>query len=237
MRVNGLLRSTHLWGLVAPGYPDTARQVAQEPVFRDLLRSHPFTGACLNAGCGEGLYVPFLESFAGISQIENIDLTDPGPLRMRYSDPRNRFTAGSLTELPFPSATFDCCLCSEVIEHIEDHERAIAELARVLKPGGLLLASVPQIPAPWDPAHVRQGYRFDKFKDMLERARFQVLARRDCFFVLTRAIMTYWRRPWVRFGAAGCPYVPGWLIRSLARLDGKIGGGKPWDLAVLARRV
>jgi SAM-dependent methyltransferase len=237
MGVKRLLQSTHLWGLVAPGYPDTARQVAQEPIFRDLLRSQPFTGVCLNAGCGDGMYVPFLESFVGINRIENIDLADPTALRARFADPRNRFTQGSLTELPFQSETFDCCMCSEVIEHIEDHERAIAELARVLKPNGLLLASVPQIPAPWDPAHVREGYTFEQFKEILERSHFRVLARRDCFFVLTRAIMSYWRRPWIRFGAMRCPYVPEWLIRSLARLDGKIGGGKPWDLAVLAARV
>ena len=50
---------------------------------------------------------------------------------------------GDATALPFPDATFDAVVTSEVLEHIPDDVGALAELARVLKPGGVLAATVP----------------------------------------------------------------------------------------------
>ena len=46
-------------------------------------------------------------------------------------------------QLPFPDATFDRIIAAEVMEHIPDDERAAAELARVLKPGGTVAITVP----------------------------------------------------------------------------------------------
>jgi SAM-dependent methyltransferase len=45
--------------------------------------------------------------------------------------------------LPFPDATFDCIIASEVMEHIGDDRQAARELARVLRPGGTLAVTVP----------------------------------------------------------------------------------------------
>ncbi|MBI3994304.1 MAG: methyltransferase domain-containing protein [Candidatus Lambdaproteobacteria bacterium] len=45
--------------------------------------------------------------------------------------------------LPFGTERFDRVICSEVLEHVPDPRRAIAELGRVLRPGGLMAASVP----------------------------------------------------------------------------------------------
>lgn len=50
---------------------------------------------------------------------------------------------GDGTLLPFPDATFDRIICSEVMEHIPDDAAAASELARVLKPGGTLAVTVP----------------------------------------------------------------------------------------------
>ena len=50
---------------------------------------------------------------------------------------------GNTLRLPFPDATFDRVLCSEVLEHVPDPGQAALELVRVLKPGGLFAASVP----------------------------------------------------------------------------------------------
>ncbi len=46
--------------------------------------------------------------------------------------------------LPFEDNFFDLVICSEVLEHIDDHESAILELTRVLKPGKNLVVSVPR---------------------------------------------------------------------------------------------
>lgn len=51
-----------------------------------------------------------------------------------------------LTEgLPYPDASFDLVLMTEVIEHLENHRAAICELARVLRPGGRLVLTTPNI--------------------------------------------------------------------------------------------
>lgn len=48
-----------------------------------------------------------------------------------------------ITEIPVPDASFDAILCTEVLEHVPEPIRALAELARTLKPGGQLFISAP----------------------------------------------------------------------------------------------
>jgi len=57
---------------------------------------------------------------------------------------------GDATRLPFPDATFDRVIAAEVLEHISADEGAIAELARVLRPGGTIGVTVPR----WLPERV-----------------------------------------------------------------------------------
>lgn len=51
---------------------------------------------------------------------------------------------GSVYQLPFADESFDCVIISEVLEHLHEDGRALAELTRVLKRGGILAASVPR---------------------------------------------------------------------------------------------
>ena len=50
-----------------------------------------------------------------------------------------------LKALPYPPESFDVVLLVEVIEHLENHRAGICELARVLKPGGILILTTPNI--------------------------------------------------------------------------------------------
>jgi ubiquinone/menaquinone biosynthesis C-methylase UbiE len=50
------------------------------------------------------------------------------------------FELADATELPFEDASFDGCRIDRVLQHIADPARAIAEMARVLRPGGVLVA-------------------------------------------------------------------------------------------------
>ena len=152
------------------GWPDEARYILQMDTFRRALSGNgEMHGRCLNAGCGEGLYSEFLESFGDITKIVNFNL-QVSLISKHRADPRHVDISGSLISIPFGDATFDCCLCSEVIEHIHEDAVAVSELARVLKPGGVLLLSVPTPPAPYDPAHVREGYTLTQLSEVLDKS-------------------------------------------------------------------
>ena len=51
---------------------------------------------------------------------------------------------GSALDLPFPDASFDRAIASEVMEHIPDDNGALREIARVVRPGGVLAVTVPR---------------------------------------------------------------------------------------------
>jgi SAM-dependent methyltransferase len=225
-----------LRGPLRPGQFDEARRIAQTPVLRALLGGRPgITGDVLDAGSGRsGLYDAFLAEQRGVRSVAHVDLDPPA------SDDRPGHTQhrASLTALPFPDAAFDSAVCFEVLEHIEDDGTAAAELARVLRPGGVLLASVPTPPAPFDPAHVREGYAPAELEALLRGAGFTVLARGVCMFGLSRALIAAWRlQGRLAFGDPTVGYVPAAVVRAVAHLDRRLRPGRAWDLVVLAQRV
>lgn len=59
-------------------------------------------------------------------------------------DASARVEVGDALDLPFADESFDVAVLSEILEHIPDDERAIAEAARILKPGGVAAVSVPR---------------------------------------------------------------------------------------------
>jgi SAM-dependent methyltransferase len=61
-----------------------------------------------------------------------------------------RTVRADLLELPFADASFDVVIASEVLEHIPDDRRAVAEIARVVRPGGRVAITVPR----WWPERV-----------------------------------------------------------------------------------
>ncbi|MET8776879.1 class I SAM-dependent methyltransferase [Nocardia sp. NPDC004654] len=83
---------------------------------------------------------------------------------------------GDALALPYPDGTFDCVIASEILEHIPADDAAIAELVRVLRPGGTLVVTVPRwLPERicwWlsDEYHANEGghvriYRADELRD------------------------------------------------------------------------
>ncbi len=105
----------------------------------------------LDAGCGSGRHL--CESFRtpGVD-VAGVDLNRDdlgkakGFLSLMAKEQKGRWLVAQadVTKLPFADGSFDVVICSEVLEHIEDNRTAVAELVRVLKPGGDLVVTVPR---------------------------------------------------------------------------------------------
>jgi ubiquinone/menaquinone biosynthesis C-methylase UbiE len=66
-------------------------------------------------------------------------------LRLAPRDVGVTLTQGSALELPFRDSSFDAAVCSEAAEHIADDSGVVSEIARILKPKGLLFFTVPNL--------------------------------------------------------------------------------------------
>jgi ubiquinone/menaquinone biosynthesis C-methylase UbiE len=112
----------------------------------------------LDAGCGIG-YGAALMLAAGAGSVAGIDLAEDVVAAAAAAAPAGvDFDTGDVRALPYGDDTFDVATCFEVIEHVDDQAATLAELARVLAPGGLLLLSSPNrdVYTPGNPHHVHE---------------------------------------------------------------------------------
>jgi len=66
---------------------------------------------------------------------------------------------GEVTSLPFADDVFDLVCALDIIEHVDDDDRALSELSRVAKPEGTLLISTPLHPSRWTPFDDLVGHK------------------------------------------------------------------------------
>ncbi len=110
----------------------------------------------LDVGCGEGVLTYRWAEQLGTRPVLGIDLADP-KLEVEWSTrrrPNLEFRAMVADELPFPDRSFDLAAAIEVLEHVPDPERTLAEMARVA--ARHLLISVPREPL-WRMLNVARG--------------------------------------------------------------------------------
>ena len=95
----------------------------------------------LDVGCGGGILA---EEFARLGcAVTGIDPSEQSlesaRSHARASGLAIDYRQGTGENIPFPDATFDLAYCCDVLEHVQDLRRVIAEIARILKPGALFL--------------------------------------------------------------------------------------------------
>ncbi|MCE0761486.1 class I SAM-dependent methyltransferase [Pseudonocardia kujensis] len=110
----------------------------EEPPMERRLGAWP-AGAVLDAACGTGRYAVRL---AGLGHaVVGIDRSPDMLERARAKVPGGRFLEGGLTDLPLPDASVDAAVCALALVHVPEVAPAVAELARVVRPGGRILVS------------------------------------------------------------------------------------------------
>jgi ubiquinone/menaquinone biosynthesis C-methylase UbiE len=109
----------------------------------ECARERP--GRALEIGFGAGVYLRALANHYREVVATDLNHHQLEYVRSRTADVANlQVLIDDITNSNLPQHSFDLVLCSEVLEHIPDVDRAIAGIRRVIAPGGLLLLSTPQ---------------------------------------------------------------------------------------------
>jgi SAM-dependent methyltransferase len=146
-------------------------------------------GNLLDVGCGE---MPFRHALHPDVAYTGIDVAEAADFGMSGNDVVKMFDG---TNIPFPDNSFDNVLCTEVLEHAIDPERLMQEMHRVLKPGGVLVLTVPfsarEHHAPYD-FHRFTSYRLAAM--LTNFTRYEIAARgNDIAAIASKLIVLLWR--------------------------------------------
>ncbi len=154
-------------------------------VLRQFVLTHALIEKrCLEVGSGRGAFQDLVKDYTGIDLSEVV--------AENYHKP---FFSGSAEALPFPDHVFDAIWSITVLEHIPNPERALNEMRRVLKPGGMLLLKPAWNCRPW----ICEGIPVRPYSELNFRQKFikLILPLRDS--VCWRALKTLPIRLWNSF--------------------------------------
>ena len=138
----------------------------------------------LDIACGTGFGSRILLE-GGAARVVGMDIAEDAIrfARDKYGTPGLEFETGDVLRIPSPPNSFERIVSFETIEHVHDQKRALAEMNRVLAPGGVLVISSPnrkltspqknKEDAPANPFHVTE-FTVDEFLGILD-GRFEVL--------------------------------------------------------------
>lgn len=135
---NGWADSAQAWIAEMGETGDDSRQHVLDPVLMGLIRETRARNA-LDVGCGEGRLCRMLSDIG--MDATGIDPTARLLERARTLDPDGHYVDGIAERLPFDDAAFDLVISCLTLLDIPDSDAAIAEMARVLRPGGHLVTA------------------------------------------------------------------------------------------------
>jgi len=216
------------------------RKETEAPLFiEEVLGALPAGAAVLDAGCGSG---SFSHARFPSLRIVSLDVKTPGTRsagpagaaagadpRGRDASPRN-FVLGDVERLPFAGSLFDFVVLNYVLEHLSDAERAVAEASRVMKPGGLVYAALPNSRSFDDRFYRFAGYFAKyfllKFRKRLEhQQRFDFLSLNAMFYAAGFRLLSFTECP-SGYTWMNDPRVRGWhagFLRALSLLKRGLG--------------
>ena len=129
------------------------------------LAARYIDGECLDIGCGDQPYRSLIESLG--AKYESVDIEARSEDVTYISDIHNMEVV--------PEEGFDCAICLEVLEHVSNPFIAVGEIAKVLRPGGTLILSVPHLSRIHEAPHDYFRYTRYGIQSILESNGFEVL--------------------------------------------------------------
>jgi SAM-dependent methyltransferase len=98
----------------------------------------------LDAGCGTGLLLRHLPPGS-----VGLDINPQNIAKAREHAPNAALVVADIENIPFPSGMFTTVVCAEVLDRLPNPKQALAEIRRVLKPGGVIIGTVPRQNPMW----------------------------------------------------------------------------------------
>jgi SAM-dependent methyltransferase len=135
----------------------------------------------LDVGCGKGRFARVFNERQPEAELWGLDISEE---MLRYVPAGIHTKAGSMTELPFDTGFFDGAYATESLEHAVEIEKAVAEIYRVLKPGGRI-AIIDKNAEQWGRLETPEWEKWFTRKEL------ELLLRRHCRTVSSRFI-SYW---------------------------------------------
>jgi SAM-dependent methyltransferase len=133
----------------------------------------PQDARILDVGTSTGTNLRMLRD-AGYTNVLGLDPSEES-IRWTAAKGLPEVIKGDVCDLPFDTGSFDMVLATDVLEHVDDDARAVAEIARTLKPGGHVLITVPSFEMLWGlqdvVAHHKRRYRMPQLLRLIDGGR------------------------------------------------------------------
>jgi len=113
--------------------------------YQELLTAckNEIRGTVLDIGCGSGDFLKLVHESNPQCDIHGFDFAESAIQRCRNIMPKGTFISGDIYSTKYPDSTFDTVLCIEVLEHLEDPQKALLEITRICRTNGSIIISVP----------------------------------------------------------------------------------------------
>jgi SAM-dependent methyltransferase len=171
--------------------------VARRKLLSDVvagLGGNPDTTVLLDVGCGTGLNYSVLSKFGKVFGADS----SPQALSFGRSRGVENLVLSSAENLQFADETFDVLTALDVLEHTDNDLAALREMWRVMKPGGMLVVTVPAYGFLWsehdEALHHRRRYTAHELRNKLTNAGFEV--QRSTYFITLLFFPIFLMRIW-----------------------------------------
>ena len=142
-------------------------------------------------GCGTGATLSLLQPFG---RAVGMDIAEEAVGFCRERG-HQELVQGTAVDLPFADASFDAIAALDILEHLDDDAQAVREIARVLRPGGLLVFTAPAYMFLWsehdEALNHRRRYVAPQIRALLESAGLEVLKVSYCITLLLAPIYAF----------------------------------------------
>ena len=212
---------------------NTIRYRVEWPRLRQAFEQVGRVGTLFDGGCGSGEFARRVLTEGLCERVIGLEMDDSNFHELQGNLgrlPNVQMIQASLLEIPLPDASVDMVMCTQVIEHIADHEGVAREFHRILKPGGHALITVPHPPEPFpNDDHVRKGYTEAELKALFEPFGMKPL-RTDYF--LTRDTTERMKLAW-KFPGRGVFLPVAWVDAETDQAYGQRQACDPFGILML----